>query len=146
MFAFHGEYEHGLDDKGRVIIPTRCREPIRDELYLTRGLEGCLWLFPMATWRLISEGLGALQLPYREARLLERVLYSGIDGRLDKQGRLLLPPSLREHAGLAPGDPVVIVGVKNRLEIWHPDRWREETDKLANGSLDVDEHLRELGI
>lgn len=146
MSVFHGEFEHGLDEKGRIIIPLRCREPIQDELFLTRGLERCLWLFPWDTWEFISAKLGSLQLPYREARLLERALYAGTSGHLDRQGRLLLPPSLREFAELQPGEPVIIVGVKNRLELWNPHRWREETEKLLDGSIDLDGRLRELGI
>lgn len=146
MFAFHGEFEHGLDDKGRVIIPVVCREPIQEKLFLTRGLERCLWLFPWDTWEFISAKLSALQLPYREARLLERALFAGTVSHLDRQGRLGLTPSLRDYAELAPGEPVVIVGVRNRLELWNPERWRQETGMLVDGSLNVDERLRELGI
>ncbi len=146
MHVFHGEFEHGLDDKGRIIIPISCREPIQDKLFLTRGLERCLWLFPWDTWEFISAKLSSLQLQGRQARLVERALYSGSVGHLDSQGRLGISPGLRTHADISPGEAVIIVGVKNRLEIWNPVRWARETEKMLDESLDTEDFRRELGI
>lgn len=152
MFAsqFHGEYEHGLDEKGRVIVPMKCRPPVEDGLFLTRGLEGCLWLFPRRVWEMVSSQLEDTRLTYREARLLERMLYSGVEGGMDRQGRLLVPPTLRQYAGLEPGQPVIIVGVKNRLELWNPDRWKAETavldDPQSDISQELSKQLRDLGV
>lgn len=145
MFKFHGESDHTLDDKGRVIIPVKYRDALADGWFLTRGLDGCLWLFPSETWDRVSALLESSQLTKRDARNLDRLLYTGSDGQLDKQGRLLIPQHLRGHAGLD-DTHVVIVGVKNRLEIWSPDRWQAVTDLLADEEAQFAEQLAELGL
>jgi MraZ protein len=143
---FYGEYEHNLDDKGRVIIPMRFRDALADGLFVTRGLDGCLWLFTARVWEDVSARLAASRLNQYDARQLDRLLYSGTDAALDKQGRLLLPPSLRQHAELEPGGPVVVLGVKNRLEMWNRDRWYELASQLAAESSPFAEQVAELGI
>ena len=96
---FFGESEHSLDNKGRVIIPARLRPALSEGLFVTRGLENCLWLFTMETWEEISGRLADVRMTNSHARQLERLLYSGTEAKLDKQGRLLLPASLRNFAG-----------------------------------------------
>jgi len=141
---FVGEYEHSLDDKGRVIIPAKCRDPIKGGFFLTRGLDGCLWLFPLARWKTIKANLQALpeeHLTYREFRALERRLFPGSEGSLDRQGRLLISSPMREYAGLSAGGPVIVVGANNRLELWNPDRWRDEMAVLDDTESEIAQQL-----
>jgi MraZ protein len=145
MFAFNGEFEHNLDDKGRVIVPVRFRDALADGYFITRGLDGCLWLFPMVTWQGFSEKLTQSRITQHDARQLDRLLFSGTDGELDKQGRLNIPSSLRSHAGLDLGGPVVVLGVKNRIELWEPARWADITGQVAEDSHFA-EQLGELGL
>ncbi|AEB12175.1 division/cell wall cluster transcriptional repressor MraZ [Marinithermus hydrothermalis] len=119
-----GEYQYSLDDKGRVVIPAPFREFIEDGLVLTRGMEGCLYVFPLANWRKIEEQLVGLSLTDAESRAFVRFFYSGAyKTRLDNQGRVLIPPTLRQFAGLE--NDVIIAGAPNRLEIWSEARWWE---------------------
>ncbi len=119
-----GEYQYSLDDKGRVVIPAPFREFIEDGLVLTRGMEGCLYVFPLANWRKIEEQLVGLSLTDAESRAFVRFFYSGAyKTRLDNQGRVLIPPTLRQFAGLE--SDVIIAGAPNRLEIWSEARWWE---------------------
>ena len=143
---FFGESEHILDDKGRVIIPIRHRPAFASGLFVTRGLESCLWIFTLATWREISERLADARMMSHDARQLERLLYSGSEASLDKQGRLLLPASLRGYAGIQDSEVAVLVGVKNRIEVWNHDRWLSLTAKLGQEGSGFAESLAELGI
>lgn len=146
MFAFYGEYEHSLDEKGRVIVPMRYREAFRDGYFITRGLENCLWVFTLPTWEALSMKLGPSRLTLNPARQLDRQLYSGVDGKLDRQGRILIPPYLREHAALEESKPVVLAGVKNRIEIWNPGFWHNVTAEMKENGRALAESLAELGI
>jgi MraZ protein len=145
VFAFSGEYEHNLDGKGRLIVPVRFRPALEGGYFVTRGLDGCLWLFPRATWTGFSEKLQESSITREGARRLDRMLFAGTEDELDGQGRLTLPPALRAHAGLSPNGPVVVVGVKNRIELWSPGRWSEVTGEVAQDS-EFAEGLEGLGI
>lgn len=144
MFKFHGESDHTLDEKNRIIIPVKYRDALADGLFLTRGLDGCLWLYPLSTWEDLSANLEASNQKRRDARHLDRLLYSGTPASLDKQGRMLIPNNLRAHAGLV-DNHAVIVGVKNRLEIWSRERWAIVTELLADEEAEFAERLAELG-
>jgi len=87
-----GEYEHTVDDKGRLIIPAKFRARLAEGLFVTRGLDGCLFIFPPDRWKDLSEKMANLSLVQASARLFSRMIYSGIECKLDKQGRILLPP------------------------------------------------------
>lgn len=145
MFAFSGEFERNLDDKARLVVPPRFRLPLEDGYFVTRGLDGCLWLFPRSTWEGLSARLNESSIVKGGARRLDRLLFAGTDGELDGQARLSLPPSLRGHAGLEPNGPVVVVGVKNRIELWAPARWATVTAEVAEDS-EFAEELEGLGI
>lgn len=145
MFAFSGEFERNLDDKGRLVIPPRFRAPLEDGYFVTRGLDGCLWLFPRATWEILSTRLNESSIVKGGARRLDRLLFAGTEDELDSQMRLSLPGSLRAHAGLEASGPVVVVGVKNRIELWAPDRWATVTAEVA-GDSEFAEELEGLGI
>lgn len=118
----YGEYPYNLDDKGRLVMPPPFREFVEDGLVLTRGMEGCLYLFPLAGWRRVEEQLEGLPLTDAGARAFVRFFYSGAaKTRLDAQSRVSVPAPLRQFAGL--DTQAVVVGAPGRLEIWQPQRW-----------------------
>lgn len=141
---FSGEYEHTVDDKGRLIVPARFRPGLAEGLFVTRGLDGCLFVFPPGTWRALSEKVADLSLVQASARLFSRMIYSGTECKLDKQGRILLPSPLRAHADIE--SEVVITGVDSRLEIWSKKRWQEMTVRMEEESGSIAEQLANLGI
>ncbi|MBC8248609.1 MAG: division/cell wall cluster transcriptional repressor MraZ [Anaerolineales bacterium] len=141
---FSGEYEHAVDDKGRLIIPAKFRADLAEGLFVTRGLDGCLFIFPPDTWEALSEKVANLSLVQASARLFSRMIYSGTECKLDKQGRILLPPPLREHADIE--SEVVVTGVNSRLEIWSKKRWQEQTIRMEEESGSIAEQLASLGI
>ena len=140
---FMGTYEHGLDAKGRVIIPAKLREDLGESFVVTLGLDGCLFAYPMNEWEGFIEKLKELP-GTKEARMLQRhFLANAAPCELDKQGRILLPPVLREYADLQ--KDVVLVGVLSRVEIWDKGRWLENT--YDEDEMDgIAEHMAELGF
>lgn len=121
---FRGEYNHTIDDKGRLIIPSRFRYELGESFVLTRGLDGCICIYPQNEWDLLEAKLRELPLTNRNSRLVTRFLVGGaVSCELDKQGRILIPAPLREHAGLT--KDVVLVGTLERIEIWDKTRWNE---------------------
>ncbi len=141
---FTGEYEHTVEDKGRLTIPAKFRAEFAEGLFVTRGLDGCLFVFPPETWEDLSEKVANLPLSEAGARLFSRMIYSGIECKLDKQGRILLPPSLRAHADIE--SEVVVIGVNSRLEIWSKKRWQEMTTRMEEESSSIGEQLTSFGI
>jgi len=138
-----GEYSHTIDTKGRVIVPSKFRESLGEVFIVTKGLDGCLFGYPESEWKTIEEKFRNIPLTTKDARKFSRFFFAGAcDCEFDKQGRILLPQVLREHADLK--KDVVIVGVMNRIEIWDKDRWNE-----CNTYDDMDEvaeHMAELGL
>ena len=121
---FMGEYSHSIDEKGRLIIPSRFREELGNRFVLTRGLDGCLCVYPDAEWNKLEEKLRSLPLTNKNARTITRFLVSGAaQCELDKQGRILVPAALREYAGLV--KDVVLTGNLERIEIWDKAKWDE---------------------
>ena len=141
---FMGEYNHTIDAKGRLIIPSKFRELLGEEFVLTKGLDGCLSIYPMDEWNAFEEKLRALPLTNKNARTFTRFFVAGATNcELDKQGRILLPPVLREYANLT--KDVVLVGVLSRVEIWDKDRWQENT--YDEDEMDeIAEHMADLGF
>ena len=124
---FYGEYQHTIDRKGRVIVPAKCRQALKEHdektLFLTRGLDGCLFLFPESEWR-VAEGRFK-QVPFTkgEGRKFNRLFFSGAtEVTIDGLGRLLVPRTLKEYAEIK--QDVVIVGVSTRMEIWAKEKWQ----------------------
>jgi MraZ protein len=133
---FLGEYEHTLDTKGRLTLPARFRDQLAQGLVVTRGLDGCLFVFTFEDWKrftaILSEKLSFTQ---KSAREFSRFFFSGaVDALPDRQGRILVPPFLREWAGL--DTDVLIVGVNNRIELWSPERWHKSlSDVQSNAEM-----------
>ena len=132
---FLGRYTHALDAKGRLAIPARFREAVADGLVLTRGIDRCLSLYPLAAWRPLAEKVSALPITDPDARNFRRMVFAeAADLALDAQGRILIRPELRRYAGLE--RETLVVGVDTAIEIWSPDRWQAvealmETDGAA---------------
>ncbi|MFQ6058211.1 MAG: division/cell wall cluster transcriptional repressor MraZ [Anaerolineae bacterium] len=141
-----GEYRHSIDDKGRVIIPAKFRAALADGVYVTRGLDGCLFAFPLDAWEAMAQKLVKLSLMSRDARYFSRMMFSGDVFPLDKLGRINLPAPLLDHANIEVGQEVVIVGVNSRLEIWSTERWRRVTERIEKESDLFAEQLAELGL
>lgn len=141
---FSGEYEHTIDDKGRLTIPAKFRAKLAEGLFVTRGLDGCLFVLPPDAWEALSEKVASLPLAQGSARLFSRMIYSGTECKLDKQGRILLPPPLREHADI--DSEAVVIGVNSRLEIWSKKRWQELITRMEEESGLIAEQLASLGI
>jgi MraZ protein len=122
---FLGEYTHTLDDKGRLTLPAKFREQMAHGVVVTRGLDGCLFVFTYEDWKSFTSILSQ-QLPFtqRSARDFSRLFFSGaVDIIPDRQGRILIPSYLREYANL--DSEVVIIGANTRLELWTPDQWKQ---------------------
>jgi MraZ protein len=134
---FSGEYEHNIDDKGRLIIPMRLRSELSNNVFVTRGLDNCLFVYPIKTWEELAAHLNQLPTTNNAARSLTRLLFSGNETALDKQGRISLAAPLREYANIELGSEVVVVGVNNRIELWNKDRWTGFMDKLGKEAADL---------
>ena len=138
---FMGEYNHTIDAKGRLIIPSKFRELLGEEFVLTKGLDGCLFIYPMDEWEAFEEKLRALPLTNKNARTFSRFFVAGATTcELDKQGRILVPGTLREYAGLE--KDVILAGNLDRIEVWSKDRWAdnndyEDMDAIAKGLQDI---------
>ena len=130
---FMGEYNHTLDTKGRLIIPSKFRETLGEKFVVTKGLDGCLFVYAGDDWNAFEQKLTSLPLINKEARQFARFFLAGAATvEVDKQGRILLPAHLREFAGLE--KDVVLVGVGSRVEIWSKDKWEN-----MNSDTDMDE-------
>ena len=141
---FYGEFDHTLDAKGRVIIPAKLREALGETFVITKGLDGCLFVYPMEQWKALEEKLQTLPLSEPRARAFSRFFFSGAtDSELDKQGRVMIPPNLREHAGLK--KDVVIAGTGNRLEIWDKEK-RESYFEQSQTPEELATGMSEMGF
>lgn len=140
-----GEYEHSIDAKGRLSMPAKLKSEIGDKFVVTKGLEGCLFVYSLAEWQNFEEKLKSFPLTNKNARTLTRFFLAGAtECEIDKQGRFLIASNLREYAGLQ--KEVVIIGVLGRLEIWDKAKWLEYNEKENNSVEDIAESLADLGI
>ncbi|HHU78424.1 MAG: division/cell wall cluster transcriptional repressor MraZ [Caldicoprobacterales bacterium] len=142
---FIGEYQHNIDQKGRVFMPAKFREELGDKFVVTKGLDKCLFVYPYEEWKNFEQKLRTLPLTSKEARAFIRFFFAGAaECEADKQGRVLIPAGLREHASLE--KELSIIGVSTRVEIWNREAWENYND---DASLDQDaivEKMAELGI
>jgi transcriptional regulator MraZ len=136
-----GEYEHTIDDKSRLTLPAKFRQAMAGGIVLTRGLDACVEAYPADDWHtLVESSLAGLNPLSRETRVIERFYYTGaVEVQPDKQGRVMLPPALVEHGGL--GREVVVVGMRDRLEIWDRAAWRTQLKEVMGSAEHVAERL-----
>lgn len=140
---FMGEYNHAIDTKGRLIIPSKFRDELGEEFVVTRGLDGCLFVFPNDAWQEFENKLRTLPLTNKGARQFSRFFVAGAAlCELDKQGRILLPATLREFAGL--DKDVVLTGMMDRIEIWSKDRWSENSS--CDNMDEIAQQMEEIGL
>lgn len=145
---FRGRFEYNIDEKGRISLPAKYREVLSasyDERLIITTFDSCLWGYPMAEWQVIEEKIAALPQFRSEVKALQRVFVSGAaECPLDRQGRIIIPPTLREYGGLK--KEVVFVGMTKRIEIWSKERWEAvftQSQELIEGHPD---NLAELGL
>lgn len=140
---FMGEYNHTIDAKGRLIIPSKFREALGNEFVLTKGLDGCLFVFPMKEWEAFEEKLRSLPLIDKNARKFSRFFLAGASTcELDKQGRILVPGTLREFAQM--DKEVVLTGMLDRIEVWSKEQWLE--NNAYDDMDDIAQSMQELGL
>ena len=140
-----GEFNHSIDPKGRLIIPSKFREILGEDFVITKGLDGCLFLYPNNEWKIFEEKLRTLPLTNKNARTFTRFfLGSAVDGGLDKQGRVLISAALREFAGLE--KDVVLVGVLDRVEIWDKAKWDENNAAVEENMDEIASQMEDLGL
>ena len=147
-----GEYKHNLDPKKRLSIPSKFRKELGENLpegqgraVLTRGLDNCLFVFPLQSWKPFAEMLAGLSMAKQDTRSFSRLFLSGaVEVEFDSLGRILIPDNLKQYAGLHKS--VIIAGLFSRLEIWDEDRWNTYRTNLEKNSDSIAEKLGELGI
>jgi MraZ protein len=141
---FIGEYQHAIDSKNRMIIPSKFREAIGVSFVLTKGLDGCLYAYTKDEWKILEEKLKKLPLTNKDARAFVRFFFSGANEiDVDKQGRALIPQNLLEYAEVK--KDIVSIGVSTRIEIWSKEKWDEYNDQNIDYES-IAEKMSELGI
>ena len=137
---FYGEFDYKIDDKGRVPVPPRFRNYLKDGLVLTVGAEKCITAYTLAEWKKLSESLTGGSLTPSKMRRLNRALFAtAFVAKVDNQGRIALPPQMREHAQIV--DDVIVVGVNVNLEIWDKALWEEEKNISQEQAWQIIESL-----
>ncbi|MBI3304964.1 division/cell wall cluster transcriptional repressor MraZ [Candidatus Parcubacteria bacterium] len=140
-----GEYRHSIDPKKRLAVPAKLRKELGEKVVLTRGLDSCLFLFPMKDWEALAAKLNSLPMGQGGTRGFVRLMLAGAgEIEIDKLGRVLVPDYLKQYANLKKN--VVIVGLVNRLEIWEEARWNEYKSDTEKQTGDIAEKLGELGV
>ncbi len=142
---FIGEYQHSIDEKGRLAIPVKFRGDLSKGAVVTRGLDSCLFLYPQKDWETLAEKLSKLPISKANTRAFARLMLAGaMDCEVDRQGRIILPDYLRKYAGVK--KRVVIAGLYNRLELWDEEAWNKYKTGKEKDSGDIAEALGELGV
>lgn len=136
-----GTYSHNIDAKGRMNFPTKLRESLGDSFIITRGLDGCLFVYSREEWAVMEEKISSM--PLSKGKNVQRFFFSNAaEIEADKQGRILIPAHLREYAGLE--KDVMVIGAVNRAEIWDKERWNKLNDSFSEDMLT--EAMDELGF
>ncbi len=143
MFA--GQYSHSLEVKGRLAIPKKFREKLGEKVVLTKGLDGCLFLFSVEKWQRFEKKLAGMSLTKKNSRAFARFLtYSAAEIEFDKQGRVLIPEHLRRFAGMS--KDVIVAGALERIEIWDKKRFDQYLARIEKDSEKIAERIEELGL
>jgi MraZ protein len=142
---FIGEYQYTIDEKKRLAVPPKLRAILGKKAILTRGLDMCLWLYPLKEWNVLAKKIASLPLSQADARGFARIMLTGaMEVNIDALGRILVPDYLKTYAGL--NKQVVVAGVYSRIEIWDETKWREYSQKTEKEVGDIAERLKELGV
>lgn len=142
---FMGEFQHNFDTKGRIIVPAKFRNDLGDRFIVTRGLDKCLFVYPMDEWVILEGKLKKLPLTKKDARAFTRFFFSGaVECEVDKQGRINIPQSLRTYAGL--DKECVVIGVSNRIEIWSRESWEDYFNDSEESFAEIAENLMDFEI
>ncbi|MFP3916374.1 division/cell wall cluster transcriptional repressor MraZ [Lysinibacillus telephonicus] len=137
---FMGEYQHSVDTKGRLIIPSKFREELGATFVITRGLDNCLFGYPMDEWRKLEEKLKELPMTKKDARAFARFFFSGAtEVEIDKQGRINIPSTLATYAKLE--KECVVLGVSSKIEIWAKDSWESYFSEAEDSFNEIAENL-----
>ncbi|MDX1522506.1 MAG: division/cell wall cluster transcriptional repressor MraZ [Anaerolineae bacterium] len=142
---FLGEFEHTIDDKGRLTIPAKFRDELEGGVVVTRGLDGCLWAYSRAEWENVAERIARMPSTNQAARNFARFMFSSaFDSVPDRQGRVLVPQNLRDYAGIT--NETTVIGVMNRVEIWQPEKWSAVVNTVEDDPEAIVAQLENLGI
>jgi len=142
---FIGEYQHGLDDKGRLAVPAKFRLDLKQGAVVTRGLDKCLFIYTKKAWNELAEKLAKLPISQANTRAFARLMLAGaMDADIDGQGRMLVPDYLRNYAGIK--KQVVVAGLYNRLELWDAGKWNIYKKTTEKDSGNIAEAMGELGV
>lgn len=142
---FIGEYQHNIDEKGRLAIPIKFRSQLAKGSVVTRGLDNCLFLYPQKDWAILADKLAKLPISKANTRAFSRLMLAGaMDSEMDRQGRIILPDYLRKYALLK--KKVIVAGLYNRLEIWDETAWNKYKLSTEKRGGDIAEALGELGV
>ncbi len=141
---FYGEYSHKLDKKNRLIIPSKFRDKFEElcieRLFVTRGLDQCLFVFAESEWRSLENKFKSMPFTKREVRKFRRMFFSGaVEVSFDKQWRILVPDYLKDYAEIA--REVMVIGVSNRIEIWDKKKWEGFYSTSSDSYEDISEQL-----
>ena len=142
---FIGEYQHSIDEKGRLAVPVKFRPKLAKGAVVTRGLDQSLFLFPMAEWEQLAQRLSKMSIAQANSRAFARLMLAGaMDVSLDRQGRIILPEYLRSYAKM--GKQLVLAGLYNRIELWDKAIWQRYKVATEKNSTVIAEQLTDLGI
>lgn len=142
---FIGEYNHILDEKGRIAVPVKFRSLLKEGAVVTKGLDNCLFLYAKNEWQELAAKLSKLPIGQANSRAFARLMLAGaMDVDFDSQGRIMVPEYLRKYAGLK--KKAVIAGLYNRLEIWDETAWAKYKKGTEKKTVDIAEALGELGV
>lgn len=140
-----GEFQHNIDAKGRIIIPAKLREDLGAKFVITRGLDGCVFGYPLENWEKIQEKLKQLPLAKKEARAFTRFFYSAAaEAEIDKQGRINIPSTLVDYANLE--KECLVLGVSDRIEIWSKTKWESVSSEIEESFEEIAEDMLDFGL
>ncbi|MDF2945882.1 MAG: cell division/cell wall cluster transcriptional repressor MraZ [Bacillales bacterium] len=142
---FMGEFHHSIDTKGRVIVPSKFREELGETFVVTRGLDQCIFIYPMNEWNILEQKLKALSLTKKDARAFTRFFFSGAtECEVDKQGRINIATPLINYASLE--KECVVIGVSNRIEIWSKSIWEHYLTQQENSFAEIAENMLDFDL
>lgn len=141
---YMGEYNHTVDTKGRLIIPSKFRETLGDKFVITKGMDGCLFVYDYTGWGVFEEKLKTLPINKKDNRMFVRHFMAGAcEVEVDKQGRILIPAKLREYAELI--KDVTLIGAGEHIEIWNDEKWAE-LEEDEESMEDIAERMADMGF